>query len=128
MFVFPPKKSFQVEDHGYQASLVCYSSLSPERWNGPSDECFVWEHITWNRTICFRTEMPLMQTVYCHVHSCRRLQSGFVGDHSLARQRDCLINLGIDLSVTLLCTGVDKTMTVTWISMNHFTDTQSKDL
>lgn len=128
MFVFRSKKSFHVDDHGYWASLVCYSLLSPERWNGPSDECFVWVHITWNRTICFGTEMPLMQTVYCHVHSLRGLQSGFVGDHSLARQRDCLINLRIDLSVSLLCTGADKTMMVMWISLNLFTDTQSKHL
>lgn len=61
MFVFPSKKSFQVEDHGYRTSLVCYSLLSPERWNGPSDECFVWVHITWNRTVCFGTDMPLMK-------------------------------------------------------------------
>lgn len=68
------------------------------------------------------------ETAYCHVLPPRRLQSGCVGDHSIARQRDGLINLGIDLSVTLLCTGVDKTMMVAWISMNLFTDTQNKHL
>lgn len=66
--------------------------------------------LTWNRTACFGAEMPLMQTVYCHVHSPRRLQSRFVADHSIAQQRDWLISIRIHLAVNLLCTGFDKTM------------------
>lgn len=31
LFVFPSKKSFQVDDHAYRAGLVCFSLLSPGR-------------------------------------------------------------------------------------------------